>query len=71
MKKGKAQDTCSFGLQIAEALQHLHARGIIHNDVKPDNIYCTAEAGVKLGDFGLASLRSTALTVGSSEGDAR
>ena len=47
-------------VQMAEALQHLHDRGIAHMDVKPDNIYAdTAGSGrFKLGDFGLATARS-------------
>lgn len=58
-------------LQMAEALQHLHARGIVHMDVKPDNIYTTAEGGVKLGDFGLATCRSERANCSLQEGDAR
>ena len=41
-------------LQMAEALQHLHALGIAHMDVKPDNIFTTGAGAYKLGDFGLA-----------------
>jgi len=37
--------------QISSALVHLHARGILHADVKPANIYVTADGDVCLGDF--------------------
>lgn len=42
-------------LQMASALQFIHARGMAHLDVKPDNIYTTKDGRYKLGDFGLAS----------------
>jgi TolB-like protein/predicted Ser/Thr protein kinase len=45
--------------QIAEALEEAHAKGILHRDLKPDNILVTS-AGVKLLDFGLAKLMATA-----------
>ena len=39
---------------MAQALQHLHSKGIAHMDVKPDNMFTVGEGVYKLGDFGLA-----------------
>ncbi|MCP4251400.1 MAG: serine/threonine protein kinase [bacterium] len=44
----------NFVLQVAYALEHAHARGFIHRDVKPKNIMITKDAIVKLADMGLA-----------------
>src|SRR5438067_526369 len=45
----------SYVKQIASALQYIHDRGIIHRDVKPENIFLGSNDKVLLGDFGLAT----------------
>lgn len=39
---------------LLEALEHVHARGIVHRDVKPDNVLFAPDGTVRLADFGLA-----------------
>lgn len=43
-----------IAIQVAQALAHAHARGLIHRDVKPKNIMLTPSGSVKLADMGLA-----------------
>lgn len=45
-----------LALEICAGLKHAHARGVVHRDVKPDNVWLTASGTAKLGDFGLALL---------------
>ena len=45
-----------LGVQIAEGLAAAHARGVIHRDVKPENVFLTSGGRAKLLDFGIAKL---------------
>jgi eukaryotic-like serine/threonine-protein kinase len=53
-----AQDVTRYGIQIADALTHAHEHGVVHRDLKSDNIIVTEDDRTKILDFGLAECLS-------------
>lgn len=60
----KWRDAVHFTMQILKALQHAHDRGIVHRDIKPQNVMLLGNGTIKVMDFGIARFnRETDKTV--------
>ena len=59
MRKGPLElaEAISYAIQIGEALQEAHSKGVVHRDIKNDNIMIDTRGRIKVMDFGLAKLK--------------
>lgn len=65
MDRGRIQgvrEILQIALQLARALECVHAQNIIHRDIKPENVHVNSQGTVKLMDFGIAKARGLNLT---------
>ncbi len=63
------ESVISWSSQLLRALHYAHSRGVVHRDIKPDNLLIDAQGQLKITDFGIARIDASTLTqVGSMVG---
>lgn len=61
-KRFQLNEGVSIMLQLLEALEYSHERGVVHRDIKPSNILIAKNGKIKIADFGIAKIESSDLT---------
>lgn len=61
-KRYALNDSVDIMVQLLDALEYSHSRGVIHRDIKPSNILITEQGQAKIADFGIARIESSELT---------
>ena len=68
-KRLTLEEIVDLGVQIAEALDYAHQKGIVHRDIKPTNIIITPDGRAKITDFGIARIEDLSATQQTQAGE--
>jgi len=64
-----SEEIIGLGLQVAEALDYAHEKGVVHRDIKPSNIIVSPNGRIKVTDFGIAHIEDPAASVQTQAGE--
>jgi eukaryotic-like serine/threonine-protein kinase len=65
----KPEEIIDLGVQVAEALDYAHRKGIVHRDIKPSNIIVQPDGQIKITDFGIAHIEDPEATQQTQAGE--
>ncbi len=65
-----ADDACAIAVATCAALDHAHGEGVLHRDIKPDNLMMSGDGVLKVTDFGIAKVLGGAATLATRAGTA-
>ena len=62
-------EVVEFGIEIAKTLGYAHGKGVVHRDIKPNNIIVQSDGRIRITDFGIAHIEDSSATLQTQAGE--